>query len=107
MKPHAALALGVISLFEAEEHEITSQNLAQALKTQDPYIQKFLGLSGGLGQQFGLPADFVQKIVSSVGNYDEIYDRNLGPKSPYAIERKGSPNATWQHGGLLYSPPWY
>jgi general L-amino acid transport system substrate-binding protein len=102
-----ALRWVIFSTFEAEEHDITSKNLDQTLKSADPYLQKFLGATGELGKQLGLPADFVQKVIAGVGNYGEIYERNIGPTSPYAIERKDSLNATWQHGGLLYSPPWY
>ena len=51
--------------------------------------------------------DGVPKVIAAVGNYGEIYDRNIGPKTPYSIERKGSLNAAWSDGGLVYSPPWY
>jgi general L-amino acid transport system substrate-binding protein len=103
----AALAWVVNATFEAEEHGITSKNLPTFAKTTDPYLAKFLGVTGTLGKDFGLQPDFVQKVVAAVGNYGEIYDRNLGPKTPYAIERKGSLNAAWNDGGLMYSPPWY
>jgi general L-amino acid transport system substrate-binding protein len=104
---HAALTWIVNATFEAEEHGITSANLPTFVKTTDPYLQKFLGASGTLGKDFGLQPDFVQKVIASVGNYGEIYDRNIGPKTPFAIERKGSLNAAWNEGGMMYSPPWY
>jgi general L-amino acid transport system substrate-binding protein len=104
---HAALTWIVSATFEAEEHGITSANLPTFVKTTDPYLQKFLGVNGTLGKDFGLQPDFVQKVIASVGNYGEIYDRNIGPKTPYAIERKGSLNAAWNEGGMMYSPPWY
>jgi general L-amino acid transport system substrate-binding protein len=104
---HAALTWVVNSTFEAEEHGITSKNLLTFVKTTDPYLQKFLGVSGTLGKDFGMQPDFVQKVIASVGNYGEIYDRNIGPKTPYSIERKGSLNAAWNEGGMMYSPPWY
>jgi general L-amino acid transport system substrate-binding protein len=104
---HAALTWVVNATFEAEEHGITSANLPTFVKTTDPYLQKFLGVNGTLGKDFGLQPDFVQKIIASEGNYGEIYDRNIGPKTPYAIERKGSLNAAWNEGGMTYSPPWY
>jgi general L-amino acid transport system substrate-binding protein len=53
-----------------------------------------------------LPADFVTQVIRQVGNFGEIYDRNLGPKTPNYVERKGTPNALWTQGGALYSPPW-
>jgi general L-amino acid transport system substrate-binding protein len=63
-------------------------------------------VNGSFGPDFGLPADFVAKVVTQVGNYGEIYERNLGPKTPNYIDRKGTLNATWSEGGALYSPPW-
>lgn len=106
-KWNAALRWVIYATFEAEEHGITSKNLSTFLTTTDPYIAKFLGVTGTFGKDFGLQPDFVQKVISSVGNYGEIYERNIGPSTPYAIERKGSLNAQWNQGGLLYSPPWY
>src|SRR5260370_12423616 len=102
---HAALTWVVYATFEAEEHGITSANLPTFVKTSDPYLQKFLGVTGTLGKDFGLRSDFVQKVIASVGNYGEIYDRNIGAKTPYAIERKGSLNAAWNEGGMMNSPP--
>jgi general L-amino acid transport system substrate-binding protein len=104
---HAALTWVVYSTFEAEEHGITSANLPTFVKTTDPYLQKFLGVNGTLGKDFGMQPDFVQKIIAAVGNYGDIYNRNIGPKTPYSIERKGSLNAAWNEGGMMYSPPWY
>lgn len=92
--------------FQAEESKISSKSLDAALKSTDPFIQKFLGTSGSFGPDFGLPADFVAKLVGQVGNFGEIYDRNLGPKTPNYIDRKGTLNAPWSEGGALYSPPW-
>jgi general L-amino acid transport system substrate-binding protein len=103
----AALTWIVYATFEAEEHGITTANLPTFMKTSDPYLQKFLGVSGTLGTDFGMRNDFVPKVIAAVGNYGEIYDRNIGPKTPYFIERKGSLNAAWSDGGLTYSPPWY
>lgn len=92
--------------FQAEESRIDSKTLATALKSNDPFVQKFLGVNGSFGPDFGLPADFVAKLVEQVGNFGEIYDRNLGPKTPTFIDRKGTLNAPWSEGGALYSPPW-
>ncbi|WP_206952460.1 transporter substrate-binding domain-containing protein [Trinickia acidisoli] len=104
---NAALRWVIYATFEAEEDGITSKNLSTFLKTSNPYISKFLGITGTFGQDLGIRPDFVQKVIASVGNYGEIYDRNLGPKTAYAIEREGSLNALWNKGGLIYSPPWY
>ncbi|MEH3066089.1 MAG: amino acid ABC transporter substrate-binding protein [Methylobacterium radiotolerans] len=94
------------ALFQAEEFGITTANLGEHLKTADPFEQKFLGVKGGFGKDFGLPEDFLATTIKAVGNYGEIYERNLGPKTPYALERSGTANALWTSGGLMYSPPW-
>jgi general L-amino acid transport system substrate-binding protein len=92
--------------FQAEESRISSKSLNESLKSADPFVQKFLGVNGSFGPDFGLPADFVTKIVGQVGNFGEIYERNLGPRTPNYIDRKGTLNAPWSEGGALYSPPW-
>jgi general L-amino acid transport system substrate-binding protein len=101
-----ALRWIVYASFQAEESKITSKELDKALKSTDPFVQKFLGVNGSFGPDFGLPADFVAKVVRQVGNFGEIYDRNLGPKTPTYIDRKGTLNAPFTEGGALYSPPW-
>jgi general L-amino acid transport system substrate-binding protein len=93
-------------LFQAEESEITQANLAEKLKSEDPFFQKFLGVGGGYGKDFGLKDDFVAQAIKAVGNYGEIYDRNLGPKTKMYLDRKGTPNALWTQGGAIYSPLW-
>lgn len=93
-------------LFQAEETGITSAKLDEALQSEDPFVQKFLGVSGGYGKDFGLPDDFVAQAVRAVGNYGEIYDRNLGPDTTMYLDRKGTPNASWTEGGAIYSPLW-
>ncbi|CAH1653054.1 transporter substrate-binding domain-containing protein [Chelatococcus asaccharovorans] len=101
-----ALRWITFALFQAEESKITQANLAEALKSDDPFVQKFLGVNAGNGKAFGLPDDFVAQAVKAVGNYGEIYDRNLGPKTKMYLERKGTPNAGWTDGGAIYSPLW-
>jgi len=101
-----ALRWIVYATFQAEESGIGQQNLSEALASNDPFIQKFLGVNASLGPDFGLPEDFVTQIIKQVGNYGDIYQRNLGPDKTWAIERKGTANAPWTEGGLLYSPPW-
>jgi general L-amino acid transport system substrate-binding protein len=100
-----ALTWAVYALVQAEESGITSKNVAEMAKSDNPGIRRFLGVDGDLGKNLGLPADFVQKEVAQIGNYGEIYDRNVGPKTPYSIVRKGSLNDLWTRGGLMYSPP--
>lgn len=100
------LRWATFALFQAEEWDITSANVADKLKSDNPFVQKFLGVKGGFGKDFGVSDSFIATMVTSVGNYGEIYDRNLGPKTPYFIDRAGTPNASWAKGGAEYSPPW-
>ncbi len=93
----------VFATFEAEELGITSENVASMVGGDDPVVRRFLGDEGDLGQAMALSNDFVVKVISGVGNYGEIFARNLGPDTPFALER--GLNALWKDGGLLYSPP--
>lgn len=89
------------AVIEAEDLGINSQNLASFQNSQDPNIRRFLGLEGKLGEDMGLPNDFAARIVKHVGNYSEIYERNVG--KPFNLKR--GLNALWKDGGILYSPP--
>ena len=98
----------VNTLFQAEELGITAANVAAKVaeakanpKLAD--LRRFLGVEGDFGKQLGLPADFVPKVIAAVGNYGEVFDRNVGPQSPLKLDR-GS-NKQWKDGGLIYSPP--
>jgi len=93
----------VYALIKAEELGINSQNVAQQANSKDPEIQRFLGGEGDLGKGMGLPNDFAAKIIKHVGNYGEIYERNLGTKTKLNLPR--NKNELWTKGGLLYSPP--
>lgn len=93
----------VYSLIKAEELGINSQNLAQFATSSDPDIKRFLGTEGNLGESLGLTNDFAARIIKHVGNYSEVYDRNLGPKTKLNLAR--GQNQLWSKGGLLYSPP--
>jgi general L-amino acid transport system substrate-binding protein len=92
-----------LATIQAEEFGITQDNLAEFLESDVPEIRRFLGLEGDLGQGIGLPNDFVQKVIQAVGNYGEIYDRHLGPDTPFDLPR--GQNSLYTDGGLLYSPP--
>lgn len=89
------------AMIQAEELGINSQNVDSFANTEDPEIRRFLGLEGSLGQDMGLPNDFARRIVKNVGNYGEVYQRNIG--DPFDLER--GLNALWTDGGLMYSPP--
>jgi general L-amino acid transport system substrate-binding protein len=90
----------VYGLIEAEEHGITSQNVDEFLTSEDPVIRRLLGVEGELGSKLGLSNDFVYRAIKHVGNYGEIFDRNLGP---FNLER--GQNALWTDGGLMYAIP--
>jgi general L-amino acid transport system substrate-binding protein len=90
-------------MINAEELGITSENVDEMLKSEDPKIQRFLGVSEGNGKALGLAEDFAYKIVKHVGNYGEVFERNVGVNTPLGIER--GLNALWTNGGLMYSPP--
>jgi general L-amino acid transport system substrate-binding protein len=94
----------VYGLFQAEEYGITSENIDEFLASEDPGIQRFLGQGeNAAGSYFGISNDFMVNVIRQVGNYGEIFDRNLGPNTPFKLER--GLNALWTDGGLLYSPP--
>lgn len=90
-------------LIQAEEFGITSENISEFEGSEDPNIARFLGEEGTLGSDMGLPNDFMKRVITHVGNYGEIYDRNLGAGSQFDLER--GQNALWTEGGLLYAPP--
>jgi general L-amino acid transport system substrate-binding protein len=93
----------VLALINAEELGITSQNVDKMLKSKDPRIMRFLGVTAGNGKALGLDEKFAYNIVKMVGNYGEIFERNVGVNTALGIER--GLNALWTNGGLLYSPP--
>lgn len=92
------------ALVEAEELGITSANIDEIKKTtQNPVVKRFLGIEGDLNKGLGLNPDWAYQVIKQVGNYAEIYDRNLGPNTPLGLEREGTLNELWTRGGLLYS----
>lgn len=95
----------VFATFEAEELGITSDNVQETLETsENPVVLRLLGAEGELGTQLGVENDWVVTMIGAVGNYAEIYDRNLGPDTPFNLER--GQNELWTNGGLLYAPPY-
>lgn len=92
------------AMLEAEELGINSENVDEIRKTTtNPVIKRFLGLEGDLYKGLGLNADWAYQVIKQVGNYSELYERNLGPDTALALERKGTLNELWTRGGLLYS----
>ncbi len=93
----------VFCTIQAEELGITSENVDEMLGSDNPKVLNTLGVEGDLGQAMGLNNDFCYQIIKQVGNYGEIYNRHLGPDTPYNVPR--GVNALWTDGGLMYSPP--
>lgn len=89
------------AMIQAEELGINSQNVDKFAQSKDPEIRRFFGTEGNLGEDMGLSNDFAKRIIKHVGNYDEVYERNIG--KPFELER--GINALWEDGGLMYSPP--
>ena len=90
--------------FQTEESGITSKNVDEMLKSTNPDTRRLLGVEGELHKGLGLEKDWVVKVVKAVGNYGEIYDRNLGPNTLVSVPR--GVNKPWTQGGLLYAPPY-
>ncbi|QEL27371.1 amino acid ABC transporter substrate-binding protein (plasmid) [Bosea sp. F3-2] len=93
----------VNALIAAEEYGITKGNIDEQLKSKDPEIQRLLGVSGDLGKMLNLDNKWAYNAIKQLGNYGEIFERNLGEKTPLGLSR--GPNQLWNKGGLLYSPP--
>ncbi len=98
----------VYVLFIAEEMGINSNNIDRFVNHIDPYIQRFMGELNGkdhphLGAKLGLDAKWSYNVIKQVGNYEEIYERNVGPDTPIGLQR--GLNRLYSHGGLLYAPP--
>jgi general L-amino acid transport system substrate-binding protein len=91
------------AMVEAEEADITSKNVDEMLKSENPTIKRILGVTPGMGKALGVDEKWVYNIVKQVGNYGESFERNVGMGSPLKIER--GLNALWTKGGLQYSPP--
>lgn len=95
----------VYATIQAEEFGITQANIDEFLASDDAAIQRFLGQGDqASGSLLGLDNDFVVNIIRAVGNYGEIFDRNVGVNSPLGLER--GLNALWTDGGLIYAPAW-
>lgn len=93
----------VLAMINAEELGITSKNVDKMLKSKDPVVQRFLGVTAGNGKALGLDEKWAYNIIKQVGNYGEVFERNVGVNTKLGIER--GLNALWTNGGLMYSPP--
>ncbi len=90
-------------MLNAEELGISSKNVDEALKSNQPEIRRLLGVEGNFGEQLGLSKDWVVRIVKQVGNYGEVFERNVGTGSKLGISR--GINRLWTKGGIQYAPP--
>lgn len=93
----------LFALIEAEELGVTRANVDQMLESQNPAVQRLLGRSGGHGRMMGLDDAWAYRIVKQLGNYGELFERNLGQDSPLKLPR--GPNDLWTRGGLMYAMP--
>ncbi len=93
----------LFSMIAAEELGITSANIEQMKESLDPAVLRFVGREGSGGEGLGLKAYWAAQIIRQVGNYGEVFDRNVGKDSPLKIKR--GQNNLWNKGGLMYAPP--
>jgi general L-amino acid transport system substrate-binding protein len=91
------------ALINAEEFGITSKNAASMKSSKNPGIQRLLGTKDDMGKKLGLSNDWAANAIMQVGNYSEIFERNVGKGTPLNIAR--GVNALWSQGGILYAPP--
>ena len=94
----------LFALIAAEENNVTSENVDKIRNTSaNPAIRRALGMGGGFGKTLGVDDEWVLRAVRSVGNYGEMFERNLGRRSPLGLDR--GLNRLWTGGGLMYAPP--
>jgi general L-amino acid transport system substrate-binding protein len=91
------------AMLDAEELGVSSKTIDEALKSTQPEIKRQVGTEGAYGEQLGLTKDWVVRIVKQVGNYGEVFDRNVGTGSKLGISR--GLNRLWTKGGIQYAPP--
>jgi general L-amino acid transport system substrate-binding protein len=93
----------VFAAIEAEEKGVTSQNIDDQLRSEDPAIKRLLGVTPGMGQALGLDEKWAYNLIKQVGNYGEVFERNVGKSSPLNLDR--GLNELWTRGGLMYAMP--
>ena len=87
----------------AEEEGVTMANVNDmAANPPNPKVARLLGSEPGMGERLGLRDTWAREMIAAVGNFGEVYDRNLGANSPYKLDR--GLNNLWSHGGVLYAP---
>jgi len=93
----------VFALIEAEEYGITQANVDQQKSSTDPVVGRILGSTEDTGKLLGLDKEWAARAIKAVGNYGEVFERNVGPKSALGLPR--GVNNLWNKGGILYAPP--
>jgi general L-amino acid transport system substrate-binding protein len=93
----------LFALIDAEEIGVSSQTIDDAMKSEKPDVMRLVGKEGDFGEQLGLSKDWAARIIRLVGNYGEIFERNVGVGSRLGIPR--GLNALWTNGGIQYAPP--
>jgi general L-amino acid transport system substrate-binding protein len=91
------------AMINAEELGVTSKNIDEALKSKKPDVMRLVGTDGSYGEDLGLTKDWAVRIIRHVGNYGEVYERNVGAESKLKIPR--GLNQLWSAGGIQYAPP--
>lgn len=93
----------VFALLTAEEFGITSGNVDDFMSSEDPGIQRLLGVAPGMGEAMKINEQWAYNAIKQVGNYSEIFERHVGADTPLGFQR--GVNALWTDGGLMYAPP--
>jgi general L-amino acid transport system substrate-binding protein len=90
-------------MINAEELGVDSKTIGQALTSEKPDVKRLIGRDGDFGEQLGLDKDWAARLLRLVGNYDEVFERNIGAGSRLGIPR--GINNLWTNGGIQYAPP--
>ena len=93
----------LFAMLNAEELNVTQNNVDEMVKSSNPEIRRFVGTEGNYGEMLGLTKDWAVRIIKLVGNYGESFERNVGQGSPLKIDR--GLNKLWSKGGIQYAPP--
>jgi general L-amino acid transport system substrate-binding protein len=93
----------IYAMIGAEEKGITSASVDEALKSDDPDVKRMLGVTPGIGKALHLDEKWAYNVIKQVGNYGEVFERNVGSKTPLKLDR--GVNALWTQGGLMYAMP--
>ncbi len=103
MRWHMVVKWVAYALINAEELGVSTKTLAAAAQSNKPDVRRLIGAEGGLGKMLGLSDDWAKRAIEAVGNYAELYERNVGTGSRLGIPR--GLNQLWSEGGILFAPP--